>query len=213
MNDKCIGLVLRLRPLKDTSLIVHWLTPEYGRFATTAKGARRAKSPFRGKLDLLFEANIAFRRSRHTDLHTLTEVNLVELHPAVRKDVAKLRLMAYATRFLEQTTETETPLLGIHAILTTLLDHLDCAATRPALVYALEMKLLNELGLAPALNESLLNDSTIQLLEQLAIRNWEGITELKPEKSQVKAMKEFLHGFLIHNLGTLPRGRDAVLAT
>ena len=212
MDDKCTGLVLRLRPLKDTSLIVHWLTPEYGRFATTAKGCRRAKSPFRGKLDLLFEANIAFRRSRHTDLHTLTEVNLVELHPEVRKDVAKLRLMAYATRFLEQTTETETPLLGIHAILTTLLDHLACAATRPALVYALEMKLLNELGLAPALDESRLDDPTIELLEQLAIRNWEDITELKPEKSQVKTMKEFLNGFLIYNLGTLPKGRDAVLA-
>jgi len=25
-------------------------------------------------------------------------------------------------------------------------------------------------------------------------------------------MKEFLHGFLINNLGTLPKGRDAVLA-
>ena len=212
MDDKCTGLVLRLRPLKDTSLIVHWLTPEYGRFATTAKGGRRAKSPFRGKLDLLFEANIAFRRSRRTDLHTLTEVNLVELHPEVRKDVAKLRLMAYATRFLEQTTETETPLLGIHAVLTTLLHHLACAATRPALVYALEMKLLNELGLAPALNESRLDDPTIELLEQLAIRDWAGITELKPAKSQVKSMKEFLHGFLIHNLGTLPKGRDAVLA-
>lgn len=212
MDEKCTGLILRLRPFRESSLIIHWLTPEFGRLATMAKGARRAKSPFGGKLDLLFEANIAFRLSRHTDLHTLTEANLVELHPAVRKDVAKLRLMAYATRFLEQATETETPLLGIHAILTTLLDHLDGTATRPALVYALEMKLLNELGLAPALNESLLDDSTIQLLEQLAIRNWEGITELKPAKSQVKAMKEFLHGFLIHNLGTLPKGRDAVLA-
>ena len=212
MDDNCTGLVLRLRPLKDTSLIVHWLTPEYGRFATTAKGARRAKSPFRGKLDLLFEANIAFRRSQRTDLYTLTEVNLVELHREVRKDVAKLRLMAYATRFLEQTTETETQLIGIHAILTTLLNHLANAATRPALVYALEMKLLNELGLAPALNESQLDDPTVELLEQLAIRNWKGITELKPTKSQVIAMKEFLHGFLIHNLGTLPKGRDAVLA-
>ncbi len=212
MDEKCTGLILRLRPLKETSLIIHWLTPEHGRLATTAKGARRAKSPFRGKLDLLFEANIAFRRSQRTDLHTLTEVSLAKPHAAVRKDVAKLRLMAYATRFLEQTTETETPLLGIHAILTTLLDHLACAVTRPALVYALEMKLLNELGLAPALDESRLDDPTIELLEQLAIRNWEGITELKPAKYQVKAMKEFLNGFLIYNLGTLPKGRDAVLA-
>ena len=212
MDEKCNGLVLRLRPLKDTSLIVHWLPPEYGRFATTANGARRSKSPFRGQLDLLFEANIVFRRSRRTDLHTLTEVNLAESHAEVRKDVAKLRLMAYATRFLEQTTETETPLVGIYTILTTLLKHLACAATRPALVYALEMKLLNELGLAPAFNESRLDDSTVELFEQLAIRNWEGITELKPAKPQVKAMKELLHGFLIYNLGTLPKGRDSVLA-
>ncbi len=212
MDEKCTGLILRLRPLKETSLIIHWLTPEYGRLATTAKGACRGRSPFRGKLDLLFEANIAFRRSQRTDLHTLTEVDLAKPHAVVRKDVAKQRLMAYATHFLEQTTETETPLLGIHAVLTTLLDHLACAATRPALVYALEMKFLNELGLAPALSESHLDDPTIELLEQLAIRNWEGITKLKPTKSQVKAMKEFLHVFLIYNLGTLPKGRDAVLA-
>jgi recombinational DNA repair protein (RecF pathway) len=96
--------------------------------------------------------------------------------------------------------------------MTTLLDHLACAATRPALVYALEMKLLNELGIAPALSESRLDNSTIELLEQLAVRNWKGITQLKPENSQVKAMKEFLHGFLVYNLGRLPKGRDAVLA-
>ncbi len=212
MDEKCAGLVLRIRPLKESSLIIHWLTPEYGRLATTAKGARRAKSPFHGKLDLLFEANITFRRSRRTDLHTLTEVNLAKPHTVIRKDVAKLRLMAYATHFIEQVTEAETPLLGIHAIMTTLLDHLACAATRPALVYALEMKLLNELGIAPALSESRLDNSTIELLEQLAVRNWKGITQLKPENSQVKAMKEFLHGFLVYNLGRLPKGRDAVLA-
>ncbi len=212
MDEKCAGLVLRIRPLKESSLIIHWLTPEYGRLATAANGARRAKSPFCGKLDLFFEANITFRRSRRTDLHTLTEVNLAKPHAVVRKDVVKLRLMAYATHFIEQVTEVETPLLGIHAIMTTLLDHLACAATRPALVYALEMKLLNELGIAPALSESRLDNSTIELLEQLAVRNWKGITQLKPENSQVKAMKEFLHGFLVYNLGRLPKGRDAVLA-
>jgi recombinational DNA repair protein (RecF pathway) len=37
------GIVLRLRPLGDTSLIVHWLTPEHGRLATVAKGARGPK--------------------------------------------------------------------------------------------------------------------------------------------------------------------------
>ncbi|MDP7051035.1 MAG: DNA repair protein RecO [Verrucomicrobiota bacterium] len=212
MDEKCTGLILRLRPLKETSLIIHWLTPECGRLATTAKGARRVKSPFRGKLDLLFEANIAFRRNRRTDLHTLTEVSLAKPHGLVRKDVAKLQLMAYATCFLEQATETETPILGIHTIFTTLLDHLAHTATRPAFVYALEMKLLYELGLAPALKESRLDDATVELLEQLAVRNWEDITKLNPVKSQVRAMNEFLAGFLAHNLGGLPKGREAALS-
>jgi hypothetical protein len=53
------GIILRTRPLTETSLIVHWLTPEFGRMATVAKGARRAKSPFRGKLDLS-EADFSF---------------------------------------------------------------------------------------------------------------------------------------------------------
>ncbi|SVC52518.1 uncharacterized protein METZ01_LOCUS305372, partial [marine metagenome] len=43
-------MVLRVFPLTETSLVVHWLSPEAGRIGTVAKGARRAKSPFRGKL-------------------------------------------------------------------------------------------------------------------------------------------------------------------
>ena len=80
------------------------------------------------------------------------------------------------------------------------------------MVYALEMKLLSELGLTPALNESRLDDHTVILLEQLAVRNWAEISNLKPQKTQVMAMKEYLHGFLIYNLGKLPEGRDALLA-
>ena len=46
--ERATGLVLRTRPLTETSLIVLWLTREAGRLATVAKGARRPKSPFRG---------------------------------------------------------------------------------------------------------------------------------------------------------------------
>jgi recombinational DNA repair protein (RecF pathway) len=54
MIETAAGLVMRTRPLTETSLIVHWLTPTLGRLATVAKGARRANSPFRGKLDLFY---------------------------------------------------------------------------------------------------------------------------------------------------------------
>ena len=49
MDEKANGIILRVRPLTDSSLIVHWLTQEHGRLSTVAKGARRPKSALRGK--------------------------------------------------------------------------------------------------------------------------------------------------------------------
>src|SRR5207302_4043038 len=80
MIESATGLILRTRPLTETSLIIHWLTPDLGRIATVAKGARRPKSPFRGKLDLFYLADFSFSRSRRSELHNLREVNLRELH-------------------------------------------------------------------------------------------------------------------------------------
>ncbi len=67
MIESATGLIVRTRPLTETSLIVHWLTPDFGRIATAAKGARRAQSPFHGKLDLLYLADFSFSRSRRSD--------------------------------------------------------------------------------------------------------------------------------------------------
>ena len=69
MIETATGIILRTRPLTETSLIVHWLTPDFGRLATVAKGARRPKSPFAGQLDLFYAADFSFSRSRSSDLH------------------------------------------------------------------------------------------------------------------------------------------------
>ena len=84
MVERSQGLILRTRPLTETSLIVHWLTPDFGRIATVAKGARRSSSPFRGKLDLFYLADLSFSRSRRSELHTLREVVLRKTHSALR---------------------------------------------------------------------------------------------------------------------------------
>ena len=81
MIQSATGMILRTRPLTETSLILHWLTPDFGRIATVAKGARRPKSPFLGKLDVFYLADFSFSRSRRSDLHALREVSLRELTP------------------------------------------------------------------------------------------------------------------------------------
>ena len=94
MTESATGLVLRVRPLTETSLITHWLTPDFGRIATVAKGARRAKSPFAGKLDLFYFADFSFSRSHSSDLHNLREVKLHKTHSAIREDMTKLQQAA-----------------------------------------------------------------------------------------------------------------------
>src|SRR5579862_6329975 len=109
MIESGIGLILRTRPLTDTSLIVHWLTPDFGRLATVAKGARRPKSPFAGKLDLFYAADFSFQRSRRSELHTLREVVLKETHASLRKELDSVQQASYATALIEHATEAETP--------------------------------------------------------------------------------------------------------
>src|SRR5882672_10591109 len=87
MIESAHGIILRTHPLTETSLIVNWLTPEFGRISTVAKGARRPKSPFLGKLDLFYEADLSFTRSRRSELHTLREVSLRDPHPALRQEL------------------------------------------------------------------------------------------------------------------------------
>ena len=119
--ERTTGLVLRTRPLTETSLIAHWITPDFGRVATVAKGARRPASPFRGKLDIFYLAEFSFQRSRRSDLHTLREVSLRQTYPRLREDYARLRQAAYGALLVEQMTETETPLPAIHDLLIQLL--------------------------------------------------------------------------------------------
>src|SRR6266436_9944502 len=140
MTETTTGLILRTRPLTETSLIVHWLTPDLGRLATVAKGARRPKSPFAGKLDLFYLADFSFERSRRSELHTLREVALRETHSALRHELGYLQQASYCAALIEQATETETPLPAVFDLLAGLLDHLPAQPPRPLTIFAFEMK-------------------------------------------------------------------------
>jgi DNA repair protein RecO (recombination protein O) len=212
MIESAQGIILRTRPLTETSLIVHWLTRERGRLATVAKGARRPKSPFRGRLDLFYEAEFSFHRSRRSDLHLLREVRVETSHAALRADLSKLRQAAYAVAFIEQTTETETPLPEIFELLRGFLSCLDAYPPQPQNIFALELKLLRELGLAPNLAETSLTAEARKIAQGLLAEDWTGVARWSVSPARAAELRQFLHGFLIFHLGSLPRGRAGALA-
>jgi DNA repair protein RecO (recombination protein O) len=212
MMESASGIILRTRPLTETSLIVHWLTPELGRIATVAKGARRPKSPFAGKLDLFYAADFSFSRSRGSELHHLREVKLRETHSAIREDILKLQQAGYAAAFIEQATETEFPLPEIFELVRGFLKHLCAQPPQPSDIFALELKLLRELGLEPDLAETRLTHGAKKIVRALLAGDWAENSRLKLSGAQNEELRQFLHGFLIFHLGRLPRGRAAALA-
>lgn len=212
MTESTHGIILRVRPLTETSLIVHWLTPDLGRLATVAKGARRPKSPFAGKLDLFYAADFSFSRSRHSELHTLREASLRETHAAIREEVLKLQQAGYATAIIEQATETETPMPEIFEIVRGFLGQLCARAAQPQSIFALELKLLHELGLAPDPAETRLTPGTKKIVQALMEEGWEAGARLKLSEGQTGELRQFLQGFLLFHLGRLPRGRAAAVS-
>jgi DNA repair protein RecO (recombination protein O) len=105
--DTTDGILLRKRKFSDTSLIVSWCTESLGCVQTIAKGARRPKSPFGGKLDLFFDAEISIVRSRKSDLHTLTEVVLKNPFAGIRSNYLRTQTAAYFVELIEICTERE----------------------------------------------------------------------------------------------------------
>ena len=205
------GIILRTRPLTETSLIVNWLTPDLGRVATVAKGARRSKSPFTGKLDIFYAADFSFTRSRTSELHNLREVKLQETHGAIRADILKLQQAAYVSAFLEQATETESPMPEIFDLVRSFLALLCQQPTLPQNIFALELKLLHQLGLEPELEETRLTPGTKKIAQTLLESDWANGSRLKLSDAQNNELRQWLHGFMITHLGKLPRGRNTVV--
>jgi len=123
--ESTAAILLRRRKFSDTSLIISWCTASRGCIHTVAKGARRAKSPFAGKLDLFFEAEISFIPSRKSNLHTLTEVALKNTFPGIRQNYLRTQVAAYFVELMEICTERDHREPELFALMGRALHYLD----------------------------------------------------------------------------------------
>jgi DNA repair protein RecO (recombination protein O) len=142
------AILLRKIKLTESSLILTWLTEAHGLLKTVAKGARQPKSRFAGLLDLFFDCEIEWVRSRRSELHILREVIVKNPHQGLRLEYPRVALGAYFVELLELATEPEHPAPEIYELLQRALGYLN---THPASKRALlhfESELTRLLGIA-----------------------------------------------------------------
>jgi DNA repair protein RecO (recombination protein O) len=140
------AIVIRLTRLTETSLIVHWFTESHGLVKTVAKGARRAKSPFAGQLDLFFGGEITFSPARVGELHSLREVAIHHWREGLRLRYSSTLLAAYCCQLVESAVEPEHSEPGLFDLLKRALDHLGTQPPSLRALHHFEAELAKQLG-------------------------------------------------------------------
>jgi DNA repair protein RecO (recombination protein O) len=142
------GVVLRTYKLGEADRIVVLLTSGHGKVRAVAKGVRRTKSRFGGRLEPLSHVELLLYEGRELDI--VTQAEMVEPWRALRDDLNRLAqgmAMAEATEQVAQEREPSQPLYRM------LVGALRTLAERssPLVVAAFYWKLLSLDGAGPVL--------------------------------------------------------------
>lgn len=122
---KTMATMIRRHLLTESSLIVHWCSDEFGIVKSVAKGARRSKSPFSGKLDLFYRCEIELVPARQGDLHILKDVAVRDSRLGLRKTYRRTLAASYFIRLLETVAEIESPIADLADLLERGLNYLE----------------------------------------------------------------------------------------
>ena len=203
-TERAEGIVLRRQAVTESSLIVTWYTREFGKLKTMAKGARRIKGPFQGKIDLFYRDEIVFLRSRRSDLHLLHDCFLEEAHAQLRGSVESLTAASYACELADLATEQEDPNVAIYELLATILHVLERRHDGTLLVW-FEMRLLAAAGWKPNWES---RSGVGKILQSIANSSLEGVGRVRLSNMQLQDGRQAVWEFWDAHLGRGPRTRE-----
>lgn len=149
---KTEGIVLRKMRFGEADSILHLYTLGYGRINAIAKGVRRSKSRFGGRLEPFFRLEFVLHEGRG-ELLTVTSVETIDAHPDLRTRADSIDAAAkvgdFVLRLLDD-REQNIPAYNLTANMLALLDT-DPAAARREVGLAFRAKMLLASGFAPEL--------------------------------------------------------------
>jgi DNA repair protein RecO (recombination protein O) len=153
---KTEGIVLRSMRYGEADRILHLYTPGRGRLGAIAKGVRKTRSRFGGRLEPFFRSNFVLHEGR-SDLLTVTGVETLDAHAHLRADGPALDAAARACDAVGRLFDTAEANPPVYHLLANELALLDAGATAAAShathanQLAFRLKLLLASGIAPQL--------------------------------------------------------------
>lgn len=145
------GIVLRGMRLGEADRILSIYTQGHGKIRAVAKGVRRSKSRFGGRLELFNHVDVVLYRGRG-ELDTVTQADIVTRFPRLRAEYGAFCAAGAMADAMERATPDHDRNVRLFVLLRSGLQALEAGATDPAVcAYAFLAKFASFAGLHPVL--------------------------------------------------------------
>lgn len=144
------GIVLRGYPFGEADRVVVLLSPNMGKIRAVAKGVRKTKSRFGGRLEPFTHVDLLLYEGRNLD--TITQVSVIEAFPHVRADLDRVLAAGTMVEAIDIISQEAEASHRYFLLLQRGLRALEIAPPHPDLVVAYLLHVSALVGLAPALD-------------------------------------------------------------
>jgi DNA repair protein RecO (recombination protein O) len=144
------GIVLRGYPFGESHRIVVIVSPNHGKLRTVAKGVRKTKSRFGGRLEPFTHVDVVLYEGKNLD--TITQVSTINAFGELRNHLDRVLAASTMVEVVDAVVQEDEPSLRMFLLLQrglTVLDHRD---PHPDLVTSFLLKAADVIGVAPALD-------------------------------------------------------------
>ena len=141
------AIVLRARPLGEADRIVTMFSREGGKVSAVAKGVRRAKSHFAGRLEFGNECDLTMHRGRSLDVIVTAEIACSSWQRLVEPD--RFSVASLVAELVDAFSEPDLALPEVYALLSGALAAIAASDAPRRLVPRFLLRLLSALGLEP----------------------------------------------------------------
>lgn len=143
------GIVLRSYPFGDADRVVVLLSPNNGKIRTVAKGVRKTKSRFGGRLEPFTHVDLVLYEGRNLD--TITQVAVLEPFPKLRADLDAVVSAGTMVEAADAVAQEGEAAIRLFLLLQRGLKTLETGGHGPDLLTSYLLKVADVVGVAPSL--------------------------------------------------------------
>jgi DNA repair protein RecO (recombination protein O) len=145
------GIVLRSYSFGEADKVVILLSPNSGKLRTVAKGIRKTKSRFGGRLEPFSHVDLVLYEGRNLD--TITQVSMIEPFHALRSDLDRMVAAGTMVEIADAVAQENESSVRLFLLIQRGLRALEAGPEHPDLLASFLLKAAGTMGVAPALDQ------------------------------------------------------------